>query len=145
MFTARKYSVIANILTSLKNRLGNAHAPERETIYMPAYGQIEYLDSPYTERNRDAILGIRDFAQSINAQFLFVLMPSRYDYADPEYYAEIRTFLTTNGIAHLDLNTDFAGHALYEVFWPKDWHLNPRGNAIAAERIGARLKAMLAP
>jgi hypothetical protein len=144
-FTARKYSVIANILTSLKNRLGNAHAPERETIYMPAYGQIEYLDSPYTERNRDAILGIRDFAQSINAQFLFVLMPSRYDYADPEYYAEIRTFLTTNGIAHLDLNTDFAGHALYEVFWPKDWHLNPRGNAIAAERIGARLKAMLAP
>lgn len=143
-FTARKYSVIANILTSLKNRLGNARAPARETIYMPAYGRIEYLDSPYTERNREAILGIRDFARSVDAPFLLVLMPSRYDYADPEYYAEIRAFLTANGVEYLDLNTDFAGHALYDVFWPKDWHLNPRGNAIAAERIGARLEAMLA-
>jgi hypothetical protein len=150
-FEVRKYSATANIAKALTERLSKIMHGDDVNNYPGVYknmccgdGRFSYTENPFAQPNKEAILEIRDFARAQGAALLMVLMPQKFEHDNIDYFVELKAFLATNDIFYLDPTADFARHARHEVFWPKDWHVNERGNALLADLMAEEVKTILA-
>ena len=118
-------------------------------VYQPGLwqrdGRFWYADNPYAARNRSALREMKAYADASGVPLLLLLIPPKGYATDPHYYDELKGTLRTMGIGFADAAEYFAknGYRWWELYWPRDAHLDPNGNrvvgAFLAERVGPLL------
>lgn len=145
--SAKPYSLSLNVAVSLKNRLAKAVQGQtgqdsggrtRKQIYsLPKEKgrKFWYEDNPNTRRNKGAILQFKKWAINNGVDLIVALIPPKTRALNASWYEELRGFLTTNEISHVDLAPEFKrrGLASQDLYWNHDAHFNPRGNEAVAE------------
>ncbi|MDB4224528.1 hypothetical protein N9850_12200 [Granulosicoccus sp.] len=89
-----------------------------------------YLDNPKAKNNKAALLEFANYANTVNAELIVILIPPKTRATDANWYTEVRQFLTNNSIKNLDLASKFEekGLTASDIYWPIDGHLNAEGN-----------------
>lgn len=142
---AKRFSITANLLNTVKVKLmssTDSNTPkaqtESESFYTLPYitnGAYSYLDNNFAIPNQEAILKFKRYADSRGIKLIVVLIPRHRSTFDPNWYAEMHTFLNRNGIQFIDLARSFAERNLdpTEIYWRGDPHFNRLGNKIIAD------------
>jgi len=102
------------------------------------------------QRAKDAILGIADIANQMNARFLVVIFPveQQLRIGDRAPAADLETFAKSRGIEVLDLYAAFVGHWRERLFFDYSVeqhvvdkvHLTERGHELAAGEIASAIR-----
>jgi hypothetical protein len=98
-------------------------------------GRYWYLENPRAQANKSALLDLKKFSATNDAELIVVLIPPQEKATDTEWYAEVRHFLADNGIEYVDLASEFRdlGLGQEDLYWQRDVHLSTDGNRIVAE------------
>jgi hypothetical protein len=107
------------------------------SVYRVAYeqeknGHYDYRSTPYAAANKQALKGIKRYADRLGARLLVMLIPPKNHFNDEKYYDELRVFLGSNAVDMLDLTLPFkaGGYSAAELYWNWDQHFNIAGNRI---------------
>jgi len=141
---ARHYSLTANLLESLKDRLfagnrtdanGQDTAAADEPLLTAEHdGRLYYTDNPYAQANKQALLAFRDYAVANRIELVVVLIPARRELEIEGYKTELWQFLADNGIRYFDLAPALrnSGATTDTLYWWGDQHFSPAGNRAVA-------------
>jgi len=157
--TARQYSLTANLLEAIKDRLltrapeqgAREQAPETGAAWnfsnLPTHrnGRYFYAENPYAQQNKNALIAFRDYAAANNIDLVVVLIPGKFGLDDALRNVELRNFLDDNGIRYFDLGPGFrkSGLSPRELYWHADLHFSPVGNKLVADLLVDRFGDIL--
>jgi hypothetical protein len=143
---AKQYSAVANVLYEIKKLLirsadvnGSSGRDENASrnFYAIPYvqnGAFFYLENELAARNQEGLLAFKRYSTDKNVPLFVVLIPRRRQGFNPDWFAEMDTFLTQNDIRFIDLAQNFTERKLdpSEIYWQGDAHFNREGNQIVA-------------
>jgi hypothetical protein len=101
---------------------------------------LEMQNSLLAEPTKQAMLEWQKHANEMRYRLVFVIVPRKPQVEDvghyPDYYAQVKTFLNSHAIEHVDLTERFReeGLAARDLYWEHDAHFNQSGN-LAVGRI----------
>jgi hypothetical protein len=125
--------------TTAREQARSAPPPQLSLYTIPevANGAYWYLENPYAQPNKEALLGFKAWSEGHHAALVVVLIPRHRATFDPDFYAELHSFLKLNGIRFVDLASVFATHNLRpgDMYWRNDPHFNRVGNAMVARAL----------
>lgn len=143
-----QYSLIFNLLRWTKQAvfsspltLTHLEAPVPSAVRKNLYdvdlirdGRVFYSDNPIAEKNKAALLSLKQKAAEFNSMFAVVLIPIPQRPFDTRWHAEVKEFLGGNQIASVDLASSFIerGEDAESVFL-LDGHFSRHGNAVVAQ------------
>lgn len=144
-----KYSAAYNVLNRALSQTtfttwfaqGAADQPQRQSFYdlqalsnrLPS---LPYRDDTLAIRNKEAIVQMQAYADSVGARFIIVLLAWHLNQT-----AEVRGFLEEKGIRFLDVQPSTFTFSEKSLTWRIDPHPNEDGNAAIARAIGDYISA----
>jgi hypothetical protein len=98
-------------------------------------GKQWYVDNPFAQRNKEALLAFKRFAEKNGVRLIVALMPlKRSGIVREQYYEQVRRFLDSNDIEFIDPAFSLNDRGVWkDLFWEIDHHLDPTGNEVIAE------------
>jgi hypothetical protein len=118
-------------------------------IYQPGLwqrdGRFWYADNPYAARNRTALGEMKAYADALDVPLFLLLIPPKGHATEPHYYDELKAALRAMGIGFADAAEHFAqkGSRWWELYWPRDAHLDPNGNRVVGDFLAERVGPLL--
>jgi hypothetical protein len=108
--------------------------------YDPRTMKSAFATDPKTEATRAAMLRWAAHARENSYRLVFLLMPAREVFDDPEFFGQVRGFLAANRIEHLDFAQLFKAQGLKsgELYWKRDSHWSPEGNRVIGGMLAQR-------
>ena len=100
-----------------------------------------YLTQKITEANRQAIaLWVRD-AKIHSYELIFLLIPSKGEYAQTPTYPGLQTYLQDQRVRYIDLAKAFGktGESAEKFYWQHDGHWNNEGNVFVGNYLAKEL------
>jgi len=99
-----------------------------------------YSSSDLTIANREAIKKWANDAKMNSYELIFILIPSKDHFSDPNHYRSLKTFLRDNDISYYDLAEVFrhAKKRSSELYWGNDLHWSNEGNEFVGELLAKR-------
>lgn len=107
-----------------------------------AHGEVmRYTSLPLSRNNQLALRSWQDDATRLGYRLTTVLIPPKWAFGRRGYYAEVKAFLSSIGVEHLDLSEEFHRRStrLEQAYWRYDGHLSAGGHRVAAEVLAAHL------
>jgi hypothetical protein len=100
-------------------------------------------EEPIYGNSLESLMAFRNYAESINSDFVVLLIPPSIAAGDNRYFEKLDKVLTSHGIEYLDLAPAIAAASAKGMrpYWTDDPHLNILGNAIAADELGSFLRS----
>ena len=95
---------------------------------------LEIQKSLVAEPTKQAMLEWQKHANEGRYRLVFVLVPRKPHVVDvghyPDYYSQVKTFLNSHAIEHVDLIERFREERLaaQDLYWEHDPHFNENGN-----------------
>ena len=98
--------------------------------FTPDDTRNRYVSDVRAESNKAAILRWRDHAAQHGYRLIFLLIPSKESFGDPMYFAQVTSWMSTNGVRFIDLTTVVtqSGMSRDELYWQFDPHFSEAGN-----------------
>ena len=109
--------------------------PDRRSIYSlqrhySVSPVLSYLHDDLAQKNREALLEIKAYADSINARLLIALLSEQ-----PGRNIEVRDFLREHSIKYVDLGILGYNFSDKHLAWRIDLHANEQGNEVIADAL----------
>ena len=161
--TLLQYSIVFNLLRWTKQAVFSRSLPPtangetiasavRKNLYdveSTRDGRVFYSANPIADRNKAALLALKQQAAEFNAMFAVVLIPTPQRPFDTRWHEEVVEFLDENEMTSVDIASSFIerGESADSVFL-LDGHLSRHGNAVVAqvleEKFGDLINSRLA-
>jgi hypothetical protein len=108
--------------------------------YEPGTMKTSFAGDPRTQATRDAMLRWAAHARQNKYRLVFLLVPPRDSFDDPEFYGQVRGFLAAHGIEHLDFAPLFrsGGYSRRDLYYTRDAHWNATGNRVVGKLLAER-------
>ena len=106
---------------------------------------MQDADNPYAARNRTALSEMKASADALGVPLFLLLIPPKGHATEPHYYDELKAALWAMGIGFVDATEHFAqkGYRWWELYWPRDAHLDPNGNRVVGDFLAERVGPLL--
>lgn len=100
-----------------------------------------YLNLEITETNRRAIRRWVNDAQEHSYELIFILIPTKGGYAQPNSYQGLKQFLQEQTVSYIDLAKPFkeSGKPAEYFYWKSDGHWNNEGNKFVGQYLAKQL------
>ena len=108
--------------------------------YEPRTMKMAFAADPKTQATRAAMQHWAAHARENSYRLVFLLFPAREVFDDPEFFDQVRAFLSANGIEYLDFAQLFRGEGFKsaDLYWKGDSHWNPTGNRAVGRLLAQR-------
>lgn len=100
-----------------------------------------YLTQKTTEANRQAITRWVNDAKIHSYELIFLLIPTKGEYAKTPAYPGLETYLKEQGVRYIDLAKAFGktGEPAEKFYWQHDGHWNNEGNVFVSNYLAKEL------
>lgn len=142
----KHYSLTINLANFFKEKsLGLLKKDGPESLYHLRHQydfNKNYLSNPITQKNRDIINRWKNDANDHGYELVFILIPPKDAYNDENFYASLKTYLSSINIEYFDLTKPFHDNykSMFDLYWRTDGHLNNAGNEFLGNLLAKRYK-----